>query len=394
VADLIRPHDVRGLTAGELEQARRELRASLALARPDSPACVPILAHISAIDAELGPRSSAPASRPRLTPAGIPDGPAQLTAIATEEKRRHAVKAVRFDEYGEVDVLKVEDVPPPEPGPGQVLVQVKAAGINPGEAKIRAGLLHAMWPATFPSGQGSDLAGIVAQTGPGVTSVSAGDEVIGYTDNRASQAEFVLVEEQNLTAKPAGLPWEVAGSLFVAGATAYAAVRAVAVTKGDTVVVSGAAGGVGSIAVQLARLAGATVIGLASAAHHEWLTGHGVIPVAYGDGVDDRIRQAAGKVDAFIDTVGADYIELALKLGVEPARIDTIVRFDAVAEYGVKAEGNAAGASASVLAELAALITAGQLELPIDRAFPLSEVQDAYRHLAQGHVRGKVVLTL
>ena len=134
------------------------------------------------------------------------------------------MKAVRFDEYGEADVLKVEDVPPPEPGPGQVLVQVKAAGINPGEAKIRAGLLRARWPATFPSGQGSDLAGIVAQTGPGVTGVSAGDDVIGYTDNRASQAEFVVVEEQNLTAKPAGLPWEVAGSLFVAGATAYAAV--------------------------------------------------------------------------------------------------------------------------------------------------------------------------
>ena len=205
------------------------------------------------------------------------------------------MKAVRFDEYGEVDVLKVVDVPKPAPGPGQVLVQVKAAGINPGEAKIRAGLLHARWPATFPSGQGSDLAGVVAETGPGVTGFAAGDEVIGYTDNRASQAEYVVVEEQNLTAKPAGVPWEVAGALFVAGATAYAAVRAVALTEGDTVVVSGAAGGVGSLAVQLARRAGATVIGLASPANHEWLAGHGVIPVAYGDGVADRIRQAAAR---------------------------------------------------------------------------------------------------
>jgi NADPH:quinone reductase-like Zn-dependent oxidoreductase len=304
------------------------------------------------------------------------------------------VKAVRFSEYGDVDVLKVEDVPTPEPGSGQVLVRVKAAGINPGEAKIRDGQLHARWPATFPSGQGSDLAGIVAQAGPGVTSVSAGDEVIGYTDNRSSQAEYVVVEEQNLTAKPAGLPWEVAGSLFVAGATAYAAVRAVALTEGDTVVVSGAAGGVGSIAVQLARRAGATVIGLASETHHEWLTGHGVIPVAYGDGVADRIRQVAGQVDAFIDTVGADYIELALELGVEPSRIDTIVRFDAVAQYGIKAEGSAAGASASVLAELAELIVKGELEVPIARTFPLSGVQDAYRYLAQGHVRGKVILTV
>ena len=194
------------------------------------------------------------------------------------------MKAVRFDEYGEVDVLKVVDVPKPAPGPGQVLVQVKAAGINPGEAKIRAGLLHARWPATFPSGQGSDLAGVVAETGPGVTGFAAGDEVIGYTDNRASQAEYVLVEEQNLTAKPAGVSWVVAGALFVAGATAYAAVRAVALTKADTVVVSGAAGGVGSLVVQLAKRAGATVIGLAGQANHEWLAGHGVIPVVYGDG--------------------------------------------------------------------------------------------------------------
>ena len=224
------------------------------------------------------------------------------------------MKAVRFDEYGEVDVLKVVDVPKPAPGPGQVLVQVKAAGLNPGEAKIRTGLLHARWPATFPSGQGSDLAGVVAETGPGVTGFAAGDEVIGYTDNRASQAEYAVVEEQNLTAKPAGVPWEVAGALFVAGATAYAAVRAVALTGGDTVVVSGAAGGVGSLAVQLARRTGATVIGLASQANHEWLAGHGVIPVAYGDGVADRIRQAAGKVDAFIDTFGADYVLTASQL--------------------------------------------------------------------------------
>jgi len=286
----------------------------------------------------------------------------------------------------------VVDVPRPRPEAGQVLVQVKAAGINPGEAKIRQGLLHARWPATFPSGQGSDVAGIVAQTGPGVASFSAGDEVIGWTDNRAGQAEYVVVEEQHLTAKPPGVPWEVAGALFVAGATAYAAVRAVSLTGGDTVVVSGAAGGVGSIAVQLARRAGATVIGLASEAHHPWLAGHGVIPVSYGDGVADRIRHAAGQGNAFIDTFGADYVELALELGIEPSRIDTIANFGAVARYGVKAEGNAAGASASVLAELAGLIVEGQLEIPIAAAFPLDQVQDAYRRLAEGHILGKIVL--
>jgi NADPH:quinone reductase-like Zn-dependent oxidoreductase len=301
-------------------------------------------------------------------------------------------KAVRFGEYGGVEVLNVVEVPMPEPGPGQVLVKVRAAGINPGEAKIREGLMHARWPATFPSGQGSDLAGIVARTGPGVTRSAEGDEVIGYTDSRASQAEYVLVEAGNLTARPAGVPWEAAGSLYVVGATAYAAVRAVALTTGDTVVVSGAAGGVGSVTVQLARRAGATVIGLASPANHEWLAGHGVIPVSYGDGVADRIRRAAAKVDAFIDTFGADYVRLALDLGVEPSRVDTIVRFDAVQEYGVKAEGNAAGASAAVLAELAGLIAAGELEIPIAATFPLDQVRDAYRLLAGGHVHGKIVL--
>ena len=301
-------------------------------------------------------------------------------------------KAVRYEEYGGIDVLNVVEVPMPEPGPGQVLVRVKAAGINPGEAKIREGMLHAQWPATFPSGQGSDLAGIVARPGPGVTGFAAGDEVIGFTDDRASQAEYALIEAGHLTAKPAGVPWQVAGSLFVAGATAYAAVRAVALTPGDTVAVSGAAGGVGSITVQLARRAGATVIGLASPGNHGWLTGHGVIPVSYGNGAADRIRQAAAKADAFIDTFGANYVELALDLGVEPSRIDTIVRFDAVQQYGVKAVGNAAGASAAVLAELAGLIDAGELEVPVAATFPLAEVRDAYRLLAQGHHRGKIVL--
>jgi NADPH:quinone reductase-like Zn-dependent oxidoreductase len=302
------------------------------------------------------------------------------------------VKAVRFDKYGGVDVLEVVDVPRPVPGPGQLLVRVRAAGINPGEAKIREGLLHARFPATFPSGEGSDLAGVVAGTGRGVTGFSVGDEVIGFTNNRASHAEYVVVDEQNLTGKPAGVPWEQAGALFVAGVTAYAAVRAVALTESDTVVVSAAAGGVGSIAVQLARRSGATVIGLASPVHHEWLADRGVIPVSYGDGVADRIRSVAGQVDAFIDAYGAGYVELAIELGVDPSRIDTIANFGAVSKYGVKGEGSAAGASASVLAELAELIAAGQLEVPIAAAYPLDQVREAYRRLEQGHLLGKIVL--
>ncbi len=303
------------------------------------------------------------------------------------------MKAVRFDEYGGIDVLQVVDVPTPVAGPGQVLVQVKAAGINPGEAKIREGLLHSRWPATFPSGEGSDLAGIVADVGPGLTGAAIGDEVIGFTDNRASHAEYVVVEAEDMTAKPPAVPWEVAGSLKVAGTTAYATVRAVALSSGDTVAVSSAAGGVGSITVQLARLAGAKVIGIAGPDNHDWLSGHGVIPVAYGDDVTDRIRQAAGdSVDAFIDTFGADYVQIALDLGVDPSRIDTIANFGAVAQFGVKAEGGAAVPAAKTLAELADLIAAGKLEVPIAGAFPLSQVREAYARLASGHVRGKIVL--
>src|ERR1039457_6529672 len=196
--------------------------------------------------AEFGYGRSQPGATPRL-------------GLRSRENGVAMPKAVRFDDYGGIDVLRVEDVPRPVPGDGQVLVQVKAAGINPGEDKIRQGLLRERWPATFPSGQGSDLAGIVAQTGPGVAGFSAGDEVLGWTDNRSTQAEFVLAEAGKLTAKPAGVLWEVAGALFVAGTTAYAAVRAVALSPGDTVVVAGASGGVGTIAVQLARRAGATV---------------------------------------------------------------------------------------------------------------------------------------
>jgi NADPH:quinone reductase-like Zn-dependent oxidoreductase len=302
-------------------------------------------------------------------------------------------RAVRFDKYGGLEVLQVVEVDRPTPGPGKVLVRVKAAGINPGETMIRKGAFADRWPSTFPSGQGSDLAGIVEQVGPSVANVAVGDEVIGFTDDRSSQAEFVLVESGNLVPRPRNVSWEQAGALFVAGTTAYAAVRSVALSAGDTVVVSGAVGGVGSIAVQLARNAGAKVIGLSSDANHKWLSDHGVIPVTYGDGVEDRIRAASGgKVDAFVDTFGGGYVELAVKLDVAPNRIDTIIDFAAAAKYGVKTEGNQEGATADVLAQLAGLIAAGRLEIPIAKVYPLAEVRDAYRELEERHTRGKIVL--
>jgi NADPH:quinone reductase-like Zn-dependent oxidoreductase len=305
-------------------------------------------------------------------------------------------RAVRFDEYGGRDVLQVVDVPAPVPGPGQLLVRVKAAGINPGEGKIREGLLHERWPATFPSGQGSDLAGVVEQIGDHVEGFAVGDEVIGYTDDRASQAELVVIEAAHATPRPPAVPWEIAGSLFVVGATAWAAVHAVAPASGETVVVAGAAGGVGSIAVQLAVRTGATVLGLAGEANHEWLRGHGVVPLTYGgDGVADRISAAAPHgVDAFIDTIGTGYVQLAMKLGVPRQRIDTIADFPAIQKYGVKGDGSAAGASAATLAELAGLIADGQLEVPIAATYRLDQVREAYAELEQGHTRGKIVLTM
>lgn len=235
------------------------------------------------------------------------------------------MKAVRFHEYGGIDVLRVEEVGRPAPGPGQMLVEVRAAGIQPGEVMIRQGARHGRWPATFPSGQGSDLAGVVVEVGPQARGFAVGDEVLGFTHNRASHAEFVVVDDVDVVSRPEGLSWEVAGSLYVAGTTAYATVFAVDPGPAETVVVSGAAGGVGSLAVQLARRRGATVIGLASERNHAWLKDRGVVPVEYGEDVAERIRQASGgNVDAFIDTFGDGYVELAVELGVRPERINTI----------------------------------------------------------------------
>jgi NADPH:quinone reductase-like Zn-dependent oxidoreductase len=303
-------------------------------------------------------------------------------------------KAVRYEQFGGIDVLRIEEVERPVPGDGQVLVRVKAAGINPSEAVIRTGALAQLFPSTFPSGQGSDLAGVIEEVGAGVGGFSVGDEVIGFSDKRASQAELVLVEAGDLTRKPEKVSWEVAGGLYVVGTTAWGTVHAVQPREGETVVISGAAGGVGSIAAQLTRRTGATVIGLAGQSNHEWLKSHGVIPVAYGDGVADRIRAAAPSgVNAFIDTHGDGYVELALALGVAVERIDTIVDYPAAAKHGVKTDGGReAGPGARVLGELAGLIADGHLEVPIARVYPLAQVREAYTELERRHTRGKIVL--
>ncbi|MEA2196320.1 MAG: hypothetical protein QOJ25_371 [Solirubrobacteraceae bacterium] len=304
------------------------------------------------------------------------------------------MRAVRFDEYGGVDVLDVREVEDPVAGPGQVLVAVKAAGINPGEIGIREGRLHDRWPATFPSGEGSDLAGIVEAVGDGVSEFAPGDEVLGWTDERASHAELVIVPADHLTKKPPPVPWDVAGSLFVAGLAGYASVDAVAPQPGETVVVSAAAGGVGGVAVQLARRTGAKVVGLAGRRNHEWLRTRGVVPVTYGEDQANRVRMAAaGPVDAMIDTFGGGYVDLARELSIRPERINTIADFAAAQRHpGVHTQGTSALASAAILGELADLVAGGDLEIPIAGTFPLDQVREAFTELGERHTHGKIVL--
>lgn len=203
----------------------------------------------------------------------------------------------------------------------------------------------------------------MVEIGVQVRGLAVGDEVLGFTHGRASQAEFVVVDDVNVVSRPKELPWDVAGALYVAGTTAYATVFAVDPGPADTVVVSGAAGGVGSLAVQLARRRGATVIGLASERNHAWLKDRGVVPVEYGEGAAERIRQAAGgNVDAFIDTFGDGYVDLAVELGVRPERINTIRDWQAAARVGARTYGEGSAACAVVLGELARLAACGESE--------------------------------
>jgi NADPH:quinone reductase-like Zn-dependent oxidoreductase len=305
----------------------------------------------------------------------------------------HVSTAVRFDRYGAADVLKVVEVPDRSPDAGEVRVRVVAAGINPGEIGIREGALHERWPATFPSGQGSDFAGVIVEVGERVDGVSVGDDVLGFSDERNAQAESVTIAADRVIPKPHGVPWDVAGSLYIAGATARACVDAVRVRRGDTVVVAGAAGGVGILATQLAVLAGAAVVATASKDNHAFLTGIGAIPVEYGKGLADRIRKIVPDgVDAFIDTHGDGNVEIAVALGVDRDRINTIADQAGRKKYGVKGDGMATVAPREALIELARLIAADELQLPIAASYPLDQVRAAYERLAKGHGLGKIVL--
>jgi NADPH:quinone reductase len=302
-------------------------------------------------------------------------------------------RAVRFDQYGGRDVLYVAEIPTPTPEAGEVVVEVHAAGINPGEASIRAGALHERFPATFPSGQGSDLAGVVRAVGDGVEEFAVGDEVLGFSWRRSSHATHVSVPTSQLIHKRPELSWEVAGSLYVVGCTADAAVRAVDVKAGDAVAVSAAAGGVGTVVVQLLGVRGAHVLAIASPANAEWLAAHGAIPISYGEGLAERLRAAAPDgIDAFIDLFGAEYVQLAADLGIPRGRIETIIAFEKAQELGTKADGSGTASTTEVLTEMADLVASGKIEIPIAATYPLDQVAAAYEQLEQRHTRGKIVL--
>jgi NADPH:quinone reductase-like Zn-dependent oxidoreductase len=304
-------------------------------------------------------------------------------------------RQVRFEQYGGVDVLQMVEVEKPVPGEEELLIAVKATGINPFDSKLRQGMMEGRFPFSFPSAQGNDVAGVVEAVGPGVTHFKPGDEIVGSSSKRGAQADFALVSQTKALPRPEGVSWEVAGSLWVVGTTSQAMVRAARIQADDLVLVSGASGGVGALASQLARHRRAAVIGVAGESNHEWLLSHGILPVSYGDDVESRIRAAAAdagrRLTAVLDVAGGGYVDLGIRLGVAPDRIDTIVDYGAAENHGAKTDGGAAGSTPDI-AELLTLLKDRQIELPIHASFPLDQVQEAYTELEQGHPRGKIVL--
>jgi len=302
-------------------------------------------------------------------------------------------RAVRFDRYGPVDVLEVVEVARPRPGPDQVLVEVAATSINPGEIVIREGAMAEVAPSSFPSGQGSDLAGRVVEFGDQGGVWNIGDEVIGWTDERAAQAEFLTVPADQLTPRPPAVSWEQAGSLYVAGGTAHGMTDAVGTDSGETAVVFGATGGVGSILTQLLVNDGVRVLAVAGPANDTWVRSVGAEPVHHGEGLGQRLREAAPEgIDAAYDAFGGGYVELVTGLGVAADRVVTIIDFDAAERFGAKTVFGYQVTSADVLADLARLIESGELTIPIAATFPLAQVREAYTQLAERHTRGKIVL--
>src|SRR4051794_17517792 len=298
-------------------------------------------------------------------------------------------RAVVYEKFGGPEVLELRDVPEPHAGPGEVRVRVAAAGLNPMDWGLAARPeAAAQFGITLPSGFGYDFAGVVDEAGRGF---AVGDRVHGGALGRAV-ADFVVVKASDaLFPTPDGISDEVASTLPVAGSSAAAALAAVGLRAGDTVLIGGAAGGVGIFAVQLAKLAGATVIGTASEGTFPFLRELGAEPVAYGPGLADRVRDL-GDITAATDLFGTEAAEAARKLGVPPERIATIAA-GPQPPGGVRATGGA-DAEPGALARIADAILAGELTVPIAAVFPVERIRDAVTLQAGRHVHGKVVVTL
>ncbi len=298
------------------------------------------------------------------------------------------------ESFGGPEALELREVPEPHAGPGRVRVRVTAASLNPVDWKILANEQTASaFGVSLPAGFGNDFAGVVDEVGDGVTGFAVGDRVFGGAFGRAV-ADHVVVDPavDRIRHTPEGLDDATASTLDIAARTADAALGVIGVGAADTVLVGGAAGGVGVFTVQLARLAGARVIGTASEASFEFLRGLGAEPVAYGDGLADRVRALAPDgITAATDLHGTETAVAASELGVPAERISTI------AAHGVVLPATATGAGASdpgALDRVAALIVDGQLTVPIAATYPIDRIRDAVAFQAAGHVHGKIVVTL
>jgi NADPH:quinone reductase-like Zn-dependent oxidoreductase len=284
------------------------------------------------------------------------------------------------------------DVEDPVPGPGQVRIVMRAAGVNPIECKIRRGMMAQRRPMTLPAGLGTDIAGVVDQVGDGVTEFAVGDELMGSSQTPA-YAELALAQPSDLTRRPARVPWEVAGAVGIAGRTAWRILAEARVGSGDTVLVHAAAGGVGLVAVQLAVARGARVIGTAGDANHDFLRSLGAIPIRYGDGWEQRVRAVSPTgVDAVLDLSGRGELPGSIELAGGTERIVTVAAYDA-ADHGVYFSGPGSTVDTSpALGELAAQLEAGTLVLQVWKTYPLSQAAAAHAESEAAHLRGKIVL--
>ncbi|MBL7500785.1 NADP-dependent oxidoreductase [Frankia sp. CNm7] len=301
------------------------------------------------------------------------------------------MRAAAFTEPGGPDVLRLMDLDTPHAGAGQVRVRIRAAGVQPVDCAVRAGRTPPWMAQDPPTIPGNEFAGVIDEVGQGVAAgLMVGGEVLGF-GRLGAYAEYLVVPADQVTAKPAAMPWEVAGGFSGGAQTAHIALRELAVGKGDTLLIHGAAGAVGTVATQLAARWGATVIGTASAANHDYLRSLGALPVAYGDGLLARVRALAPDgVDAVLDGAGGDALTASLALVADRSRVLTLVEHAKAPGLGIRTTPNLR--SSARLAELARLYADGQLHVQIRRVFPLGRAADAHRDVETGHGRGKVVL--